>query len=86
MPSCGQCIRQSCLTHDKLQFVGEVADGVEAVQKARELKPDLILLDITLPHLNGIAVAKQVHEQHSRYGNNLCDPEQRFRSGEDSPE
>jgi DNA-binding NarL/FixJ family response regulator len=38
----------------------EVADGLEAVQRARELKPDLILLDIGLPHLNGIEAAKQI--------------------------
>jgi DNA-binding NarL/FixJ family response regulator len=34
--------------------VGEASDGLEALQKAEELKPDLILLDVSLPHLNGI--------------------------------
>jgi two-component system NarL family response regulator len=42
------------------QVICEVADGLEAVQKARELKPDLILLDIGLPHLSGIEAAKQI--------------------------
>jgi DNA-binding NarL/FixJ family response regulator len=42
------------------QVICEVADGLEAVQKARELKPDLILLDMGLPHLNGIEAAKQI--------------------------
>jgi CheY-like chemotaxis protein len=37
-----------------LQFAGEVADGLEAVQKATELKPDLILLGIGLPNLDGM--------------------------------
>jgi DNA-binding NarL/FixJ family response regulator len=37
-----------------------VSDGLEAVQKAKELQPDLILLDIGLPKLNGIEVAKRV--------------------------
>jgi len=46
----------------ELQIVGEAADGVEAVQKAEELHPDLILLDISLPHLNGIESAKQIHQ------------------------
>jgi len=40
--------------------VAEAADGLEAVQKAKELNPELILLDIALPRLNGIEVAEQV--------------------------
>jgi DNA-binding NarL/FixJ family response regulator len=46
----------------ELRLVGEVADGLEAVQKASELKPDLILLDISLPKLNGIEAAKQIRQ------------------------
>jgi DNA-binding NarL/FixJ family response regulator len=46
----------------EFQIVGEVADGVEAVQRAQELKPDLILLDIGLPGLNGIEVANRLHQ------------------------
>jgi DNA-binding NarL/FixJ family response regulator len=45
-----------------LQIVAEVADGQEAVRKAAELKPTLILLDIGLPSLNGLDVAGQVRE------------------------
>src|SRR6201988_623177 len=36
---------------------GEAGDGVEAIQKARELKPDLILLDFSMPYMNGIEAA-----------------------------
>ena len=36
---------------------GEAADGVEAIQKAMELKPDLILLDFSMPNMNGIEAA-----------------------------
>jgi DNA-binding NarL/FixJ family response regulator len=43
-----------------LQIICEVSDGAEAVQKATELKPDLILLDIGLPTLNGIEAARQI--------------------------
>lgn len=43
-----------------LQVICEVSDGLQAVQKAKELQPDLILLDIGLPTLNGIAAARQI--------------------------
>jgi DNA-binding NarL/FixJ family response regulator len=44
----------------ELQVVGEASDGPEAVGKAVELKPDLILLDIGLPTLNGFEAARQI--------------------------
>jgi DNA-binding NarL/FixJ family response regulator len=43
-----------------LQVIGEISDGFDAVHKAEELKPDLILLDIGLPTLNGIEAARQI--------------------------
>jgi DNA-binding NarL/FixJ family response regulator len=49
-------------TKQDLQVVGEVSDGQEAVRKTEELKPDLILLDIGLPSLNGIEVARQIRK------------------------
>jgi DNA-binding NarL/FixJ family response regulator len=45
----------------ELQIIAEVSDGLEAVRKAEELQPDLILLDIGLPTLNGIEAARQIH-------------------------
>lgn len=46
----------------ELQIVGEVSDGLEAVHKAEELQPDLILLDIGLPSLNGIEAARRIRK------------------------
>ncbi len=43
-------------------MVAEVADGLEAVQKARDLKPELVLLDIVLPKMNGFEVARQIRK------------------------
>jgi DNA-binding NarL/FixJ family response regulator len=45
-----------------LQVIGEASDGLEAVHKAEELKPDLIVLDIGLPTLNGIEVARRIRK------------------------
>jgi DNA-binding response OmpR family regulator len=47
-------------TQPNLQVIGEASDGPEGVQKARELQPDLIVLDIGLPTLNGIEVARRI--------------------------
>ena len=46
----------------ELQIVAEASDGVEAVEKSQQLQPDIILLDIGLPRLNGIAAARQIGE------------------------
>jgi len=45
-----------------LEVVGEASDGTEAIARALELKPDLILLDIGLPNLSGLEVARRLGE------------------------
>ena len=49
-------------TRPELPVVAEAGDGLEAVQKAQELKPDLILLDIGLPNLNGLEAANRIRQ------------------------
>jgi len=46
----------------ELQVICEVSDGLVAVHKAEELQPDLILLDIGLPTLNGIEAARRIRK------------------------
>jgi DNA-binding NarL/FixJ family response regulator len=47
----------------QFQVVGEACDGQEAVQKSQQLQPDLIVLDIGLPTMNGIEAARQIRQQ-----------------------
>jgi DNA-binding NarL/FixJ family response regulator len=48
------------LLEDDFDLVGSVGDGRAAVERYRELRPDLILLDISLPLLNGVEAARQI--------------------------
>ena len=49
-----------------VQVIGEASHGLEAVKKHRELKPDVILLDIGLPRLNGIEASTRIAKTASR--------------------
>ena len=46
----------------EMRIIGEVSDGLKAVQQAQQMQPDLILLDIGLPTINGIEAAKRIRE------------------------
>jgi NarL family two-component system response regulator LiaR len=48
----------------EMESVGEAADGVEAVQKARSLQPDVILLDLVMPRKGGIEAISEIKEEN----------------------
>ena len=51
------------LTNLRYLVVGEAGDGISAVNLARELKPDIVIMDIKMPDLDGIAAAKMLTEE-----------------------
>ncbi len=56
-------LRSFIQTKPDMEVVGEAADGVEVVEQARALQPDVILLDMVMPRQNGIEAIKQLQQQ-----------------------
>jgi DNA-binding NarL/FixJ family response regulator len=45
------------------QVIGEAVDGLEAVRKARELKPDVVLMDLRMPELDGVEAIRRINAE-----------------------
>jgi len=54
--------------HDGLEVIGEAADGREAVRLAEELSPDIVIMDVGMPQLNGIDATAQILHRNPRAG------------------
>ena len=52
-------------THEGWEICGEAKDGRQAVEMAKQLKPDVVILDIGMPNLNGLAATRQLAQQNS---------------------
>jgi DNA-binding NarL/FixJ family response regulator len=57
-----RCVTSALQKDQSLQIVGVALNGLEAAQKAIQLRPDLVLLSVGLPKLNGIETAKRITE------------------------
>ena len=55
-------LRRAIGAHPGLEIVGEAADGSEAVVLARQLAPDVVVLDLSMPHLSGFEVAEVLRQ------------------------
>ena len=54
----------SCLANkENLKVVGEAADGVETIHKVRELAPDIVLMDLAMPKMDGVAVTEVLRRE-----------------------
>ena len=58
--------------HAGWEVCGEAVDGQEAVEKARRLSPDLVVLDFSMPVLNGIEAAREIHKARPSIRFVLC--------------
>jgi two-component system response regulator NreC len=54
--------------NESFEVIGEAADGREAVRLADELEPDIVIMDIAMPNLNGIQAAAQIVKGHPATG------------------
>jgi two-component system, chemotaxis family, chemotaxis protein CheY len=52
------------LTKNGYEVVGEAADGNQAIEKYRELQPDLVTMDITMPEMDGITALKEIRKSN----------------------
>ena len=55
-------VREFIESRPGFEVCGEAADGAEGIEKSRELKPDLIVLDFLMPRINGLQAALILHE------------------------
>jgi len=70
-------LRSLLNTYDDIEVVGEASNGMEAIQMMRELQPDVIVMDVMMPEMNGLIATRYILEENpdarilmlTQYGN-----------------
>jgi DNA-binding NarL/FixJ family response regulator len=67
-PHIRSALRNIVEKHEDWTVCGEAADGLKAIEKAEELHPDLILLDVSMPNLDGLSATPRIREKAPNTG------------------
>ena len=62
-PAIRNCTRKFLESETQYEVCGEAVDGVDAIEKARDLRPDLIILDMSMPRMNGLQAARVLRKE-----------------------
>jgi DNA-binding NarL/FixJ family response regulator len=62
-PLMRQAVIAALESHEDIQVVGEAADGEEALARAHETRPDVLLLDLYMPNLSGLGVLARIRDE-----------------------
>ncbi len=59
-PLIRRVVRSTLQVHPEIEVCGEAKDGAEAIEEAKKLKPDVVVLNVTMPVLNGFEAAREI--------------------------
>ena len=65
-PAIRMALRRFLEDHTEYEVCGEANDGLEAIEKAAELQPDLIVLDLSMPRMDGLKAARELRQRMPR--------------------
>ncbi|OQX63426.1 MAG: hypothetical protein B5M51_05090 [Anaerolinea sp. 4484_236] len=65
-PLIRQALKLSILTEDDMEVVGEAVDGLEAIKLVPDLNPDIVIMDLMMPNMDGYAATRNLHKHCPR--------------------